>query len=129
LVADLQRGDAVVAERIDRISRLPLEEADRLIATIRAKGAKLAIPGLVDLTELAAGADGVTRIVLEAVQDLLLKLALQMARDDSETRRERHAQGVQLAKAAGKYKGKKRSITRCAPCRRALVRVGRRWSF
>jgi DNA invertase Pin-like site-specific DNA recombinase len=40
------------------------------------------------------------------VQELLLKLALQMTRDDYETRRERPRQGVQLAKAAGKYVGR-----------------------
>ncbi len=45
--------------------------------------------------------------VLESVQELLLKLALQMARDDYETRRERQRQGVQLAKTAGKYSGRK----------------------
>ena len=64
------------------------------------------MPGLVDLSEFATAADGVARIVLESVQELLLKLALQMARDDYETRRERQRQGVQLAKAAGKYAGR-----------------------
>jgi hypothetical protein len=39
----------------------------------------------VDLSELAAEVDGVSKIVLEAVQEMLLKLALQMARDDYET--------------------------------------------
>ncbi|MDN8880920.1 helix-turn-helix domain-containing protein, partial [Staphylococcus aureus] len=48
------------------------------------------------------------KIVLESVQDMLLKLALQMARDDYEDRRERQRQGVQLAKAAGRYTGRKR---------------------
>jgi DNA invertase Pin-like site-specific DNA recombinase len=43
---------------------------------------------------------------LESIQELLLKLALQMARDDYETRRERQRQGVQLAKTAGKYAGR-----------------------
>ena len=60
------------------------------------------MPDLVDLSEFATAADGVARIVLESVQELLLKLALQMARDDYETRRERQRQGVQLAKATGK---------------------------
>lgn len=41
MIADLQSGEAVVAEKIDRISRLPLAEAERLIAAIRAKGARL----------------------------------------------------------------------------------------
>lgn len=106
MIADLQDGEIVVAEKIDRISRLPLPEAEQLVGSIRAKGAKLAVPGLVDLSDFAAGADGVAKIVLESVQELLLKLALQMARDDYETRRERQRQGVQIAKAAGKYSGR-----------------------
>jgi len=106
MIADLQAGEVVIAERIDRISRLPLAEAEQLVASIRTKGAKLAVPGLVDLSDFAAGTDGVARIVLESVQELLLKLALQMARDDYETRRERQRQGVQLARTAGKYAGR-----------------------
>lgn len=106
MVADLQPGETVVAEKIDRISRLPLAEAEKLVASIRAKGARLAVPGVVDLSELAASADGVARIVLEAVQDMLLRLALQMAHDDYETRRERQRQGIELAKRAGKYAGR-----------------------
>jgi DNA invertase Pin-like site-specific DNA recombinase len=107
MIADLQPGEVVVAEKIDRISRLPLAEAEKLVASIRAKGARLAVPGLVDLSDLADEADGVAKIVLVSVQELLLKLALQMARDDYEIRRERQRQGVQLAKAAGKYTGRK----------------------
>ena len=38
---------------------------------------------------------------------MLLKLALQMARDDYEDRRERQRQGIELAKAAGRYAGRK----------------------
>lgn len=107
MIADLQPGEVVVAEKIDRISRLPLTEAEQLVASIRAKGAQLAVPGLVDLSDLADEVDGVAKIVLESMQELLLKLALQMARDDYETRRERQRQGVQLAKATGKYTGRK----------------------
>lgn len=106
MINDLQPDEIVVAEKIDRISRLPLAEAEQLVNSIRSKGAKLAVPGIVDLSDFAAAADGVAKIVLESVQELLLKLALQMARDDYETRRERQRQGVQLAKAAGKYVGR-----------------------
>jgi len=106
MIADLQTGEVVIAEKIDRISRLPLPEAERLVASIRAKGARLAVPGLVDLAELVEGAEDVTKIVLEAVQDLLLRLALQVARDDYETRRERQSQGVEMARAQGKYRGR-----------------------
>lgn len=111
MIADLQPGETVVAEKIDRISRLPLAEDEQLVASIRAKGARLAVPGVVDLSELAAESDGVAKIVLESIQALLLRLALQMARDDYETRRERQRQGVQLAKASGKYTGRKPDTT------------------
>src|SRR5471030_3560093 len=94
MIGDLQPGDVVVAESIDRISRLPLAEAEKLVASIRATGARLSVPGIVDLTDLAATSEGMAKIVLESVQELLLKLALQMARDDYETRRERQQQGI-----------------------------------
>jgi DNA invertase Pin-like site-specific DNA recombinase len=106
MIADLQPGEVVIAEKIDRISRLPLAEAEQLVDSIRAKGAKLAVPGLVDLSELAGDTDGIAKIVLQSVQDLLLKLALQMAREDYETRRDRQRQGIQIAKAAKKYTGR-----------------------
>ena len=106
MIDDLQPGEIVVAEKIDRISRLPLAEAERLVASIRAKGARLAVPGVVDLSDLAAEAQGVAKIVLESLQELLLRLALQMAHDDYEDRRERQRQGVALAKEAGRYIGR-----------------------
>lgn len=107
MIGDLQPGEVVIAEKIDRISRLPLPEAERLVASIQAKGARLAVPGVVDLSDLAAEAQGVAKIVLEAVQIMLFRLALQMARDDYEDRRERQRQGIELAKAAGRYAGRK----------------------
>lgn len=106
MIADLQPGEVVIAEKIDRISRLPLAEAEKLVGSIRAKGAKLAVPGLVDLSDLAAESEGIAKIVLESVQELLLKLALQMARDDYEVRRDRQYQGVQIARREGKYAGR-----------------------
>lgn len=59
MIGDLQPGEVVIAEKIDRISRLPLPEAERLVASIQAKGASLAVPGVVDLSDLAAEAQGV----------------------------------------------------------------------
>lgn len=112
MIADLQPGEVVIAERIDRISRLPLPEAERLIAAIRVKGARLAVPGVVDLSDLAEETNGVTRIVLEAVQDMLLKLALQTARDEYETRRERQRQGIEKAKQEGRYAGRPKDSRR-----------------
>jgi DNA invertase Pin-like site-specific DNA recombinase len=107
MIKDLQQGEVVVAEKIDRISRLPLPEAELLVETIRGTGARLAVPGIIDLSDLVADSAGVTRIVLEAVQDMLLRVALQTARDDYETRRERQREGIEIAKRAGRYTGRR----------------------
>src|SRR3546814_5355532 len=40
MIADLQPGEGVIAEKIDRISRLPLTEAEQMVETIRARGAR-----------------------------------------------------------------------------------------
>jgi DNA invertase Pin-like site-specific DNA recombinase len=85
-------------------------DAERLVESIKAKGARLSIPGIVDLSELVAAADGIGKIVLESTQAMLLRLALQMARSDWETRRERQRQGVMIAKSEGKYKGRKADV-------------------
>lgn len=107
MINDLQPGDVVIAEKMDRISRLPLPEAECLINAIRSKGAKISVPGLVDLSDLTSESDGISKIVLESIQELLLKLALQMSRDDYETRKHRQHQGIDIAKKAGKYIGRK----------------------
>lgn len=112
MIQDLQSGEIVIAEKIDRISRLPLPEAQKLISSIKAKGAMLSIPGIVDMSELVADSTGTAKIVLESLQDLLLKLALQMARDEYEERRERQLQGIELARLNGKYRGRKENKER-----------------
>ncbi len=112
MIRDLQPGEVVIAEKIDRISRLPLADAEKLVESIHATGAKLAIPGVVDLSEIAEQASGMAKIVLKATQGMLLKIALQMAREDWETRRERQRQGVELAKKIpGKYAGRAPDVT------------------
>ena len=107
LIDDLQPGEVVVAEKIDRISRLPLPQAELLVEAIRGRGARLAVPGIVDMTDLVADSAGVSRIVLEAVQDMLLRIALQTARDDYEIRRQRQREGIEIARRAGRYTGRK----------------------
>lgn len=114
MIDDLQPGEVVIAEKIDRISRLPLPEAEQLVATIRERGARLAVPGVVDLSDLAADSEGIAQIVLQSVQDMLLKIALQMAHDDYADRRERQRQGIAIAKAEGRSGGRKGDLAKHA---------------
>ncbi len=108
LISELQLGDYVVAEKMDRISRLPISDAQSLISQIKAKGAKLLVPGIVDFTDIIQNTqDSMSKIVLEAMQELLLKIALQMSRDDYEFRRKRQKEGISLAKQQGKFCGRR----------------------
>ena len=43
LISDLQSGEVIIAENIDRISRLPLQDAMDLVNEIREKGAFLSV--------------------------------------------------------------------------------------
>lgn len=99
MIADLQPGETIIAEHLDRITRLPMNKAEALMATIKAKGAKVSVPGLIDLPK--AG-EGVADIVMGAMQDMLLKIALYQCRQDYETRRQRQAEGIAVAKAKDK---------------------------
>ena len=104
MLRDLNEGETIIAEHLDRITRLPMEKAEALMAKIKAKGVKVSVPGLIDLPK--AG-EGVAAIVMDAMQAMLLKIALYQCRADWETRRQRQQQGIAIAKAKGVYKGRK----------------------
>lgn len=116
LIADLKKGDVVIAESLDRLSRLPVAEGEALIARITEKGAKISVPDVIDLSEIINNsADPLVQIVLEANQKMMLKIALHMARKDYEQRASKQASGIANAKEADKlrppserkYKGRK----------------------
>ena len=108
LIADLQAGDVVIAESLDRISRLPVAEGEALIARITTKGAKISVPDLIDLSDIiATSTDPLVQIVLEANQKMMLKIALHIARKDYEMRATKQASGIEVAKANGVYKGRR----------------------
>jgi DNA invertase Pin-like site-specific DNA recombinase len=96
MLADLNDGDTIIAEHLDRITRLPLDKAESLMAVIKAKGAKVSVPGLIDLPKAE---EGIAGIVMDAMQAMLLKMALYQCRADYETRRERQRQGIARVKA------------------------------
>ncbi|WP_446231647.1 recombinase family protein [Pasteurella testudinis] len=104
LIEDLQPGDVVVAEHIDRLTRLPLAEAEKLFERIKEKGAFFSIPGIIDLSQITTDSE-IAKIVLESVQTMLFKVAIQMSRDDYEQRRARarQAAGIERAKLNKMY--------------------------
>ena len=75
MIADLQQGDVVIAEKMDRLTRLPLPEAEKLIASIREKGARLSVPDVVDLSSLAEKTQGVAKLVIVTLGFTLMLLS------------------------------------------------------
>lgn len=106
MINDLQPRDVVITENIDRINRLPLPEVEKLIERIKTKEAILAIPGILDLSQIKTDNE-VSKIILDAVQSILLKVALYYAREDYMVRRKRQMEGIIHAKSLGKYKGRR----------------------
>lgn len=110
LLRDLQAGDVIIAEHIDRLTRLPLSQAETLLDAIKAKGARISVPGLIDMTEILAAhkSDSIACAVLESLQNLLVKIMVAQAHNDYTTRRERQAQGIALTRKnePHKYAGK-----------------------
>ncbi len=108
LISDLQPGDYIVAENIDRISRLRYEDALILVNQIKEKQAKLLVPGLIDLPDVETGTNNpLASIVIGATQELLLKISLYTARYEYELRRTRQKEGIAIAKAQGRVAGKR----------------------
>lgn len=74
MLDDLQPGDTILVEDMDRIiSRLPLVEAEKLAETIKKKGAKILIPGLLDWSELGFENKDIVRGIFEGIKAIEIK--------------------------------------------------------
>lgn len=110
LIDDSHEGDVLLIEQVDRLSRLPADQWGALKDRIKAK--KLTVVAM-DLTtsyavlEPAKELDDFTRGMIAAVNSMLLDMLAVVARKDYEDRRRRQAQGIEKAKEAGVYKGRK----------------------
>lgn len=108
LLRDARKGDVLLVESIDRLSRLPVDDWNKLKAAIDAKGLRIVA---LDLPTSHQGlrdtkGDEFTNRMLSAINSMLVEMMAAIARKDYEQRRERQAQGIQKAKAAGKYQGR-----------------------
>lgn len=104
MLDDLQARETVIAENIDRLSRLPIKEAELLIQQIKDKGARLLLPNVLDVSA-RYDPESMEGIIFNAMQDLLMKILLKSASDDYELRRKRQAEGIKRVKREGKKLG------------------------
>ena len=93
---------------IDRLSRHPVEDWQKLKAAIDSKGLRIVA---LDLPTSHQGmqdtiGDEFTGLMLGAINSMLVEMMAAIARKDYEQRRERQTQGIEKAKAAGKHQGR-----------------------
>lgn len=101
-----QRGDVLLIEQVDRLSRLNGEDWIKLRSTITEKGIRVVALDLPTSHMLAAQGDEFTGRMLDAINGMMLDMLAAIARKDYEDRRRRQRQGIDKARADGKYKGR-----------------------
>ena len=101
-----QKGDVVLVEQIDRISRLKDDDWDSLKSIIKAKGLRVVSLDLPTSHQFAVVNDEFTGRMLSAINDLMLDMLAAIARKDYEDRRRRQKEGIIKARSEGRYRGR-----------------------
>jgi len=108
MLSDMESGDVILIEQVDRLSRLNDDDWDTLKRRILEKDLSVISLDLptshIALTHAAS--DDFTRSMLRAVNGMMLDMLAAIARKDYEDRRRRQREGVNKARQEGKYAGR-----------------------
>lgn len=107
LLEDAEQDDILLAESVDRLSRLSQDDFAILKQRIKDKGLRLVVA---DLPTTHMVNEGMTGEILKVINDMLIDLLATMAKLDNDKRRERIKQG--LANSGYKPTGKKANIAK-----------------
>lgn len=101
-----QKGDIILVEQIDRISRLKDDDWNSLKSIIKTKGLRVVSLDLPTSHQFAVVNDEFTGRMLSAINDLMLDMLAAIARKDYVDRRRRQKEGIVKAKSEGRYPGR-----------------------
>lgn len=108
MLSDMEPGDVILIEQVDRLSRL--NDAGWEILRKEISDKQLSVVSLdLPTSHMAltnAVSDDFTRSMLKAVTGMMLDMLAAIARKDYEDRRRRQAEGITKAKIEGKYRGR-----------------------
>jgi DNA invertase Pin-like site-specific DNA recombinase len=99
LLDTAEKGEVLLVESVDRLSRLSQPDWDTLKATIKAKGLRLVVADLPTSHKMIEG-DGIDVAIMRVINDMLIELMATMARLDQVKRVERIRQGLENKRAA-----------------------------
>ncbi|MDP3936184.1 MAG: recombinase family protein [Alphaproteobacteria bacterium] len=106
-----QRGDVLLVEQVDRISRLNSEDWKLLKSQITSKGIIIVALDLPTSHQfIKPNGDEFTQRMLSAINSMMLDMLAAVARKDYEDRRRRQLEGIEKAKKADKYKGRPKNV-------------------
>ncbi len=102
-----EKGDILLVEQVDRISRLKTGDWEALKNEITSKGIRVVSLDLPTSHQfLDPVKDDFTARIMDALNAMLLDMLAAVARKDYESLRKRQSEGVERAKKEGKYKGR-----------------------
>ncbi|MGH6648211.1 recombinase family protein [Aquabacterium sp.] len=128
LINDAHLGDVLLIEQVDRLSRLNAQDWDTLKRMLSEKHIRVVALDLpTSWMGATANLDETTQGLLDAVNRMLLDMLALVARKDYTDRRRRQAQGIEKAKTAGLYRGRRADADRHALIR-SLLDKGLSWS-
>jgi len=128
LLADCQPGDVLLVEQVDRLSRLNANDWEKLKSEIQSRHIRVVALDLPTSWGMVFGdRDDVHNRMLDAINGMMLDMLAAIARKDYEVRRKRQLQGIQTAKAAGAYRGRREDVERNAAITQ-MLRNGQHWA-
>ena len=129
LLEESDKGDILLLEQVDRLSRLNAADWDSLKAMMQEKGvivvsidlptsyALMVDPSTVD----PDSAEGFNQRSLKAINGMMLDMLGAIARKDYDDRRRRQEQGIKKAKDEKKFKGRQPDLERHERIRKLLA--------
>lgn len=108
LLDDAVKGDAIIIEQIDRLSRLDEKSWFTLKEMLHEKELKVISLDL-PTSHIAFSpqiTDEFTGSMIRAINNMMMDMLAAMARKDYQDRRRRQAEGIHKAKEEGKYRGR-----------------------
>ena len=109
LLNDAEKGDAILIEQVDRLSRLNDEDWETLKALINKKQLKVISLDLPTSHAILMKHqnDDFTSAMFRAINNMMLDMLAAIARKDYQDRRRRQVQGIERAKKEGFYRGRR----------------------
>lgn len=108
LLDDAAKGDAIIIEQIDRLSRLDEKSWFTLKEMLHGKELKVISLDL-PTSHIALSpqiTDEFTGSMIKAINSMMMDMLAAIARKDYQDRRRRQAEGIKKAKEGGKYRGR-----------------------